>query len=206
MKPTLLSLYADAIAFALDSSMPPSREFYSPRLYLYVQSAPTARPQFAGQVYLEAYEKVPAGVTFLNWWAPATPAGVRRFFRGLTERSVEFVSPRPYKLGQACDGTIGSPVLHAYKDACEALGLDADRIYKAAYPDRDDNPPEWNECRRHAEWQGGVDWPARWDAAAVERLADSLTEINYHSLRSEFTEAAHATLRETTTNLNTPAP
>ena len=206
MKPTLLSRYAHEITFALNHMKQSSREFYSSQLHLYVQPAPAKRPQFAGQVYLEAYEKVSGGVTFLNWWAPATPTGVKRFFRGLAERPAQFVSPRPYKLGQACDGTIGSPVLHAYKVACEALGLDADRIYKAAYPDRDDNPPEWNECRRHAEWQGGVDWPGRWDATAVERLADSLTEINYHSLRSAFTEAAHSALGEITTNLNPPTP
>lgn len=190
MKSNRLTVYSDAIAFALEPSLQPWREFYSARIHLHVQPAPAAQPHFAGRVYLEAYERISGGVTFLNLWAPATPAGVRQFFRGLAERSAEFVSPRPYQLGQACDGTINSPVLHAYKVACDALGLDADWLYKSAYPERDDDPPTWIECRRHAEWQGGVEWPERWDAAAIDRLAESLTEINYHSLRSEFSEAA----------------
>lgn len=190
MKSNRLIPYADAIAFALEAPSNPWREFYSARLHLYVQSAPANRPQFAGQIYLEAYEKVRGGVTFLNWWAPATPTGVREFFRGLAERRTEFVSPRPYRLGQACDGTINSPVLHAYKVACDAFSLDADRLYKIAYPERGDDPPDWTECRRHADWQGGVQWPTQWDADAVDRLTKSLTEINYHSLRSEFAEGA----------------
>lgn len=194
MKSNRLTPYAEAIAFALEISSNPLREFYSLQLHLYVQSAPADRRQFAAQIYLEAYEKVPGGVTCLNWGAPATPTSVREFFHGLAERTTEFRSLRPYQLGQACDGTINSPVLHAYKVACDALGLDDDWLYKIAYPERGDDPPEWPECRRHAKWQGGVQWPARWDAAAVERLAESLTEINYHSLRSEFAEAAHAAL------------
>jgi hypothetical protein len=76
---------------------------------------------------------------------------VERFFSWLTQRKLEFVSLRPYRLGQACDGTIGSPVLHAYHVACLALGIEADRLYKLAYPERTDNPSDWNECRRHAE-------------------------------------------------------
>lgn len=155
MKSNRLAPYTSAIAFALEASSDPWREFYSPRIHLYLQSAPADRPQFSGKIYLEAYEKLSGGVTFLNWCAPATPAGVRQFFRGLAARTTEFMSPRPYQLGQACDGTINSPVLHAYKVACDDLGLDANRLYKAAYPDRDDDPPVWNECRcpcRLAGW------------------------------------------------------
>jgi hypothetical protein len=35
-----------------------------------------------------------------------------------------------------------------------------------------------------------VVWPDRWDAAALDGLAESLTAIKYHSLWSEFEEAA----------------
>src|SRR5882724_7210638 len=115
MRTSLLSPYADAIAFALANSTESSRELFSPRLHLYVQRPPADRPEFAGEVYLEAYEKFPGGVIFLNWWAPATETGIREFFLGLAERKGEYISPRPYRLGQSCDGTIGSPVLHAYK-------------------------------------------------------------------------------------------
>ena len=189
MKTILSSHYRDAIRFVLERTAAPDGDHYSPELHVYVHASPASRPQFAGQVYLEVFEKILGGVTFLNARVPDTTAGVERFFRWLTQRKLEFISPRPYRLGQACDGTIGSPVLHAYHVACAALGIDADRLYKLAYPKRTDNPPDWNECRRHAEWQGGVVWPDRWDAAALDGLAESLTAINYHSLRSELEEA-----------------
>lgn len=193
---TLPSHYGEAMAFALNLQGEPAREFYSPQVHLYVQRPPVDRAEFARKIYLEAYEKVPGGVVFTNWWAPATKAGVREFFQGLVERAGNRVSHRPYRLAQSCDGTIGSPVLHAYKVACDALGLDADALHRKAYPEHGDDPPDWNECRRHAEWQGGVEWPDRWDADAVAQLAESLTEINYHSLRSEFTEAAAGRLAD----------
>ena len=190
MKTILSSHYRDALRFALEPSPEPDRESYSPELHIYVHAAPTSRPHLAGQVYLEAFEKIPGGVSYLNAWVPDTAAGVQRFFRWLAQRKLEFVSLRPYRLGQACDGTIGSPVLHAYHVACDALGLDADRLYKLAYPKWTDNPPDWDGCKHHAGWQGGVVWPDHWDAAALDGLAESLTAINYHSLRSEFEAAA----------------
>ncbi|MDP3071121.1 MAG: hypothetical protein Q8N18_12595 [Opitutaceae bacterium] len=192
MKTDFPTHYQDAIRFILEPSAGRERERYTSDLYVYVHAAPADRPRFAGQFYLEAFERIAGGVTFLNAWVPATPAGVERFFRWLTERKKEFVSPRPYRLGQACDGTIGSAVLHAYYVACSALGLDADRLYKRAYPERTDNPPDWHGCQHHAEWQGGVVWPDCWDAAAIDGLAESLTAINYHSLRSEFEDATGA--------------
>lgn len=192
--------YAEAIAFALDTPAESSREFYSPLLYLYIHGTPADRPQFAGQVYLECFEKTVGGVAFLNWWAPATQAGVRQFFSALAAYDEARVSPRPYRLGQSCDGTIGSSVLHAFKVACDALGLDADALHRKAYPDEHNDVPDWSECQRHAEWQGGVAWPERWDASAVVGLAESLTEINYHSLRGEFEEAAEAALQERSAN------
>jgi len=200
MKSSLPFHYAEAIAFALETPAESSREFYSPHLYLYTHGAPTGRPQFAGQVYLECFEKVPGGIVFLNGWEPATKSGVRQFFAYLDSRKAAYVSPRPYRLGQSCDGTIGSPVLHAFKVACDALGLDADALHRKAYPEEHDDLPDWSDCRRHAEWQGGVVWPERWDASAVAGLAESLTEINYHSLRGEFEEAAGAALRARSVN------
>lgn len=190
MKTILSPQYHDAIRFALERSTTPDRERYSPEFHVYVHASPASRPQFAGQVYLEVFEKIPGGVTYLNAWVPDTTAGVERFFRWLTQRKLEFLSPRPYRFGQACDGTIGSPVLHAYHVACLALGFEANGLYKRAYPERTDNPPDWHGCQHHAEWQGGVVWPDCWDATAINGLAESLTAINYHSLRSEFMDAA----------------
>jgi hypothetical protein len=193
MKSPLSSLYSEAIAFALETPAGVSRELHTPGLYLCTRREPTGRPQFTGKVYLEAFEKVPDGIVFLNWRAPVTRAAVRDFFAALASSGGEHVSPRPYRLGQSCDGTISSPVFHAFRVACDALGLDADALHRRAYPEEKDTPPDWSGCQRHAEWQGGVDWPKRWDAAAVARLADSLTEINNHRLRDEF-EAAAVTL------------
>ena len=194
MRTSPLPHYADAIAFALDRSTQPSRELYTTLLHVYVQQAPADRPQLEDKVYLEVYEKVPGGVIHLNWWAPATRSGVLEFFSELAGADIRRVSSRPYQLGQPCDGTIGSPVLHAYKVACDALGLDADALYRTAYTERGDNPPDWAECKRHAEWQGDVVWPDCWDEVAVEALAESLTEINYHSLCTAFTDAAEMAL------------
>lgn len=37
--------------------------------------------------------------------------------------------------------------------------------------------------------RGGVAWAASWDAPAIAGLAESLSEINYHSLREAFEQA-----------------
>lgn len=195
MKHQSLQPYADAIAFAQAIPEGPGREYWSPSLYVYCQRGRDGRPDLDGKLYLDAFEKVPGGLVHLNWWAPGTLAGVKEFFRGLAGRTQLRVSPRPYRLGQACDGTIDDVALHAYKIACEALGLNADQLYRMAYADRDEQPPAWESCRRMAEWQGGVRWPKRWDVAAIVGVAESLTEINYHSLRGEFEEAALARIR-----------
>jgi hypothetical protein len=93
------------------------------------------------------------------------------------------------RLGQACDGTIGSPALHAYRIACDSLGLDANRIYAEAYADQGEESPDWKRIARHTDWQGGVVWPTKWDAAAIDGVAASLTAINYHRLREKFLAA-----------------
>lgn len=195
MKNPLLYPYAEAIVFAHATPERTGREYWSPMLYVYCERGREGRPDLDGKLYLDAFEKVPGGIVHLNWWAPATLVGIREFFRGLANRSELSVSPRPYRLGQACDGTIDSAALHAYQVACEALGLDADELYRRAYADRHEQPPSWKCCRRMAEWQGGVVWPERWDAAAVAGVAESLTAINYHSLRGEFEEVAMARAR-----------
>ncbi|OAM91775.1 hypothetical protein OH491_24865 [Termitidicoccus mucosus] len=197
MKSPLSSHYSEAIAFALETPAGIFRELYTPGLYLCTHREPTGRPQFTDKVYLEAFEKVPGGIVFLNWWAPVTRPAVRDFFAALATSRVEHVSPRPYRLGQSCDGTTSSPVFHAFRVACDALGLDADDLHRRAYPEEGDAPPDWPGRQRHAEWQGGVEWPERWDATAVARLADSLTEINNHRLRDEFETAANALFEKT---------
>ena len=69
MKSALPAHYTEAIAFALHRSSETFREFYSERIYLHVQQPRPDRRDLTGRIYLEAYEKVPGGIVFLNWWA-----------------------------------------------------------------------------------------------------------------------------------------
>lgn len=189
---TLPLPYRAAIAAIRAAKLAPDYEYRSDVLCVYCFAAPAHRDDLRGKLYLEAFEKIPGGVTFLNWWAPATPAGFQEFFTGLVERTDAFLSPRPYQVAQACDGTINDCVLAAFKHACDALGFDADALYKKAYPERDDSPPEWARCREFADWQGGVALPLTWDNAALAGLGESLHETNYHSLAGEFADAGQS--------------
>lgn len=93
-----------------------------------------------------------------------------------------FFSKRPYTLGQACDGSISAPVIALYADFCKARGLDAVALLQRAYPDEDAWDIEtFTRTRADADWQG-TNFPAVWNAKAVQGLLASLTEINYHQL------------------------
>jgi len=186
---TLPLYYRNAIAALYAAKLAPDFEYHTDNLNVYCRGAPDNRMDLLGRVYLEAFEKIPGGITFLNNWITDTPTGFREFFAELSQQKKKFLSPRPYRLGQACDGTITSSVLAAFKVACDALGFDADTLYKKAYPEPDDPPPVWADCRQDADWQGGVVWPGQWDATAINGLVESLTEINYHSLVTVFSEA-----------------
>ncbi|WP_415906998.1 hypothetical protein [Oleiharenicola sp. Vm1] len=138
--------------------------------------------------YIEAYERVHGGVVFLNWWTPTDREGLESFFDALADHARGHVSPRPYQLGQACDGTIGAPVWTAFHAACVSLGCDPTAIYKDAYPKEGPNPIDWTELAKLAEWQGGVALPASWDEDARVGLCQSLHNINAHYLVELFTE------------------
>lgn len=94
------------------------------------------------------------------------------------------LSARPYQPGQACVGSIGAAALTLYFALCDAHGIDSLALLRRAYPEEDD----WNETSRaktiaRGSWEG-VAVPETWDEAAIAGVLDSLTEINYHSLRS----------------------
>ncbi len=160
----------------------PDFEYRTERLSIYARIAPADRPDLLGRIYLEAFEKVPGGIAHNNGWIAPSPSSLREFFADLSMQSIRYVSARPYRLGQACDGTIGAPVMAAFSAACNALGLIADDLYRQAYPQEHDHVPDWANCRLDADWQGGVAWPEKWDDAAIAGLIESLTEINYHRL------------------------
>ncbi len=173
--------YLQALKFVLTATE--DRELFLDSLHVFVSHS---REQ-EGQMYLEIYEKRPGGVAHANGWMKKDRDEIHEFLLNLGLSGLTRVSPRPYRLGQACDGTIGASVLHAFKVACDALGLDAGELHRRAYDD--EKVPNWIECQLHAEWQGGVAWPASWDAPAIAGLAESLSEINYHSLREAFEQA-----------------
>jgi hypothetical protein len=89
-------------------------------------------------------------------------------------------SPRPYRLAQACDGSVNECVLALFVHFCAANGHAPDALFRAAYPD--ERPlPGWGEVVLAADWQG-VSYPACWEATTVAGLLESLHAINYHQL------------------------
>ena len=88
-------------------------------------------------------------------------------------------SPRPYVLGQACDGSIDDCVHALFFNFCSRKGIDPVAMYMMAYPEN--NTPNYGEVLKPAEWEG-VKYPKRWDKKAFAGLIESLTEINNHSL------------------------
>ncbi len=99
-----------------------------------------------------------------------------------------YFSARPYQPGQSCDGSIDSAALTLYFRFCETNQIDALALLRTAYPDEGD----WDEPTRakiiaQGSWEG-VAVPETWDEAAIAGVLDSLTEINYHSLRSVLEE------------------
>lgn len=95
--------------------------------------------------------------------------------------------PRPYVLGQACDGSISAPVMALYLDFCARHGQDAQTLYAEAYPEAE--PLEGDAITTFAYWQG-VAIPHTWTAACFSGLLESLTEINAHTLRGVLDDAA----------------
>ena len=90
-------------------------------------------------------------------------------------------SPRPYQLGQACDGSITECALALFLHWCCATNRCPNNLYRQAY--EREQSPRWNETIAAAEWQG-VAYPAEWNEQSKAGLLASLHEINYHSLAS----------------------
>ena len=103
----------------------------------------------------------------------------------MVEKSV--FSPRPYKLGQCCDGSIDACVFALFFDYCEKNNLDWKELYKKAYPETDTEEINEDFLKQLAEWEG-VEYPQVWDKKAIEGLLKSLGEINNHSLVDVLSE------------------
>jgi hypothetical protein len=89
-------------------------------------------------------------------------------------------SPRPYRLAQACDGSINECALALFVNFCNAIRCAPDTLFRTAYPD-DRQLPVWREIVSAADWQG-VHYPAHWNTEAVAGLLESLHAVNYHQL------------------------
>lgn len=132
----------------------------------------------------DIYVKVPGGVKHLVYWFQ----GYNPEYMIKQAHEIGYVSPRPYKLAQNCDGSIDSPVHALLIDFCEKRGINLADLYNEAYPDEDRySEKEMADIKKFGEWQG-VEYPGEWNRAAVEGLIESLTEINNHSLSSLIDE------------------
>jgi hypothetical protein len=105
-------------------------------------------------------------------------------------RVMDTFSERPYKLGQACDGTIDICVHALYISYCRAKGLDPETIFTSAYKN-EKYPPDLVERTFKEAQREGVLYPKVWGTKEFEGLIESLTEINHHSLVGVLEEIAH---------------
>lgn len=131
-----------------------------------------------GQYRHYAKKKLPDGkiMQFIGWdKEPQKPADIPycNFF--------SVTSPRPYKPGQACDGTIDTAVIALFIHFCERSRLNPSDIYSEAYPGETLSPDECVTTKKNAEWEG-IAYPARWTDKNRKLLAKSLHNANNHQL------------------------
>lgn len=96
-------------------------------------------------------------------------------------------SRRPYQAGQVCDGSIAAPVFHLYAQLCWQTGIDPVHLYNSNYPNNPISEVWLLECLDHAEWQG-VEQITKWDKATIQRVLQSLTEVNLQEIRTTLEE------------------
>jgi len=97
------------------------------------------------------------------------------------------VSPRPYRLAQAQDGSVTRCVLALFAEFCLAAGFQPRAVISQAHPLTQDeqlwSPAACTELLQHAHWET-IDYPEKWDALAIRGLIESLHEIRWHCLAS----------------------
>lgn len=97
-------------------------------------------------------------------------------------------SPRPYKPGQPCDGSITATVYHLFNQLCIAFNLDPVALHNEAYANDAFTLDELNNAIDFAEWQG-VEKIAVFNEDAIQAVLESMGEINVHQLASVVEEA-----------------
>lgn len=118
------------------------------------------------------------------------PSGILYEVYADGDRCFHQFSPRPYVLGQPCDGTIEACVFALFYDYCGAKGLDPAALYREAYSDCEPDSKGERDATTRRAMAEGVAFPLAWDDEAYRGLLESLTEINNHSLVSVLTERA----------------
>jgi hypothetical protein len=106
-------------------------------------------------------------------------------------RDTGHLSPRPYKPGQACDGSIDACVKALVVDFANRTGLGIEtvnEIHKKAYgtPFFTDKL-DVDSSVAFAKWQG-VAYPQKWTEKEFKKLIQSLIEINNHDFATLLEE------------------
>jgi hypothetical protein len=96
-------------------------------------------------------------------------------------------SPRPYRPGQACDGSITSCVYHLYNQLSLLIGVDPIAVYKEAYNDHLFTQDQLTSILEFAEWQG-VERIIEWNQATIDLVLESIHEVNMHQLANVISE------------------
>ena len=95
----------------------------------------------------------------------------------------EMRSPRPYILGQSCDGTIDDCVYSLFYHFCKAIREDPVVLLNEAYPEEKESFSEtYLENAVRVASGEGVIIPEVWSMDDRVGLRKSLEEINLHSL------------------------
>lgn len=99
-------------------------------------------------------------------------------------------SPRPYKLGYGCDGTVDSNVHLIAERMCKAFGLDYGALYALAYPDAEaDAPPSDGGPWKPEDVEDETLIPEAPTLEVWRLIARELGEINNHSLVTVLCDA-----------------
>ena len=136
------------------------------------------------QFLSEVFVKVPGAVSYLIIRHDYQPTKATLV---LLARHEGVTSPRPYRAGQSCDGSIGAPVYSLYFMLCAHCSFSPIDLYEEAYPGETLTPDEIASIRSFADWQG-VEKITEWSSATITRILESLTHINHHQLRSVVEE------------------
>ena len=121
----------------------------------------------------------------------AVETGIRSTMAADGHEVWSLVSARPYRLGQACDGTIDTCVTALFLVWCYAHDHDPATLVLRAYGE---TRHEWSVARQlktlREAFAEGVVVPPVWCAASVRGLLDSLHEINCHALAEVVSDLA----------------